>query len=306
MYVKALQRCWGNFSQLVLRAADLREHGLFIDDVYQFLDLKPTILPPALPKPTPTTIREGITIKDLCFRYPGSDEDVLHNVTMTIRAGEHVAIVGHNGSGKTTLIKLLCRVYDPRAGSIAIDGIDLRDMDPEALRRLYSVHVQGFARFQETARRNIALGAIDQDFDDEAIARAARLSGADRVIERLPAGYDTMLGRTFARRHELSAGQWQRLAPARAFVRDAPIVVLDEPTAALDATTARDMVDRLLEVAVGRTTIVISHRLSAVMQTDRIFVLDQGRLVETGTHQSLMAVGGRYAQLFRMEEVLDP
>jgi ATP-binding cassette subfamily B protein len=141
MYVQALQRCWGNFSQLVLRAADLREHSLFIDDVYQFLDLKPTILPPALPKPTPTAISQGITIKDLCFRYPGSDEDALHNVSMTIRAGEHVAIVGHNGSGKTTLIKLLCRVYDPQAGSIAIDGIDLRDMDPEALRRLYSVHV---------------------------------------------------------------------------------------------------------------------------------------------------------------------
>ena len=306
MYVQALQRSWGNFSQLVLRTADLREHSLFIEDVYQFLDLKPTILPPALPKPAPATLRHGIAIDKVSFRYPGMDSDALHDVTMTIRPGEHVAIVGHNGSGKTTLIKLLCRVYDPRAGSITIDGTDLRDMDPEALRRLFSVHVQGFARFQDTARRNITLGAIHQDPDDQAVARAAAMSGADRVIERLPAGYDTMLGRTFEGGQELSAGQWQKLALARAFVRDTPIVVLDEPTAALDAETARELVDHLLELAVGRTAIVISHRLSAVMHTDRIFVLDQGRLVESGTHASLIGAGGRYAQLFRMEEATRP
>jgi ATP-binding cassette subfamily B protein len=303
MYFQALQRGWANFGQTLRGIANLREHSLFIDDVYRFLDLAPAVASPARPLPVPRPLRKGLELAHVSFAYPNSEVDAVHDVSLSIGPGQHVAIVGHNGSGKSTLVKLICRLYDPRAGTIRLDGIDLDRFDPEALRGEIAVHVQGFARFQETLRENIRLGAVDRALDDAAIAEAARQSGADAIAARLPRGYDTMLGKTFEGGQELSAGNWQKLALARAFVREAQIVILDEPTASLDATSGRELIQRFHALTEGRTAIIISHRLSAVLEADRIYVMDEGRIVESGTHGELVAANGRYAQLFRLQDV---
>lgn len=302
MYFQALQRAWNNFGQTLRALATLREHSLFIDDVYRFLDLRAEVVAPAEPTPMPRPMDVGISLRGVAFRYPNAETDALIDVSFDIAKGEHVAIVGRNGSGKTTLVKLLCRLYDPTQGTIAIDGIDLRRLDPDDLRASFSVLVQGFARYQETARENIRLGAHARDPSDEAIHEAAMQSGADGFVTKLPLGYDTMLGRTFDGGHELSGGQWQKLALARAFVRDAEIIVLDEPTSSLDAVAEHELIERFRELARNRTTILISHRLSTVMGMDRIIVMDSGIVADQGTHAELMARSdGPYAQLFRFQ-----
>jgi ATP-binding cassette subfamily B protein len=301
MYLQALQRAWGGFGATLRGAAGLHEQSLFLDDVHRFLDLKPTLEGPERPVAVPEALSNGIELRGVTFRYPEGDREVLRDVTLRIGAGEHVAIVGRNGSGKTTLVKLLCRLYDPVAGQITLDGIDLREFEPAELRGRLTVVVQGSAHYHDTARENIRLGALDVEPDEHAIREAARRAGADDLIQQLPQGYDTMLGRTFEKGHELSAGQWQRLAVARAFVRDAPIVILDEPTTSLDASAAHDFVERFRALSADRTTILVSHRLAAVMDADRIYVLDEGRLAETGSHDELLAAGGVYARLFRLQ-----
>ena len=249
----------------------------------------------------PVPWQEGLELRNVTFRYPGTEQPVLRQVSLRIRPGETVALVGHNGAGKTTLVKLLCRLYDPTAGRIVLDGHDLREYDLRDVRRHTTVIFQDYARYHFTAGENIGLAAVSRRDDSEAIAAAAAQSGADEVIERLPRGYDTQLGREFEDGMELSIGEWQKVALARAFFREAQFQILDEPTAALDAQAEYDVYLRFRELTQGRTTLLISHRFSTVRMADRILVLDRGRLVEEGSHDALMARGGLYADLYEKQ-----
>jgi ATP-binding cassette subfamily B protein len=226
---------------------------------------------------------------------------VLRGVTFGIRPGEHVAIVGENGSGKTTLVKLLCRLYDPSHGAVRIDGIDIRDFRIADLRAEFAVVFQDYAKFNLSARDNIWFGNISLPPDSPAILEASQRTGADEVIRALPNGYDTLLGRQFEGGVELSVGQWQKLALARAFLRDTPFIVLDEPTAALDPRAEAAVFDRFHELASGRTAIFISHRLSTVRHADRILVMVDGRIAESGAHEELVEQAGVYASLFETQ-----
>lgn len=219
----------------------------------------------------------------------------------TIAPGQHVALAGENGSGKSTIVKLLCRLYEPTAGRVLVDGVDLREWDAVELRRRIAVMFQDYARYQLTARENIGFGDLDAMADESRLREAARQAGADRVVDGLPNRYETMLGRWFEEGVELSAGDWQRVALARAFLRDAPIVILDEPTSSLDAKVEHEVFGRLRMLARDRTAIFISHRMSTARLADRILVLAGGRLVESGTHDELEALGGTYATLFRLQ-----
>ncbi|MEN8220856.1 MAG: ATP-binding cassette domain-containing protein, partial [Pseudomonadota bacterium] len=235
------------------------------------------------------------------FKYPTGTRPVLDDVSLTIRQGEHIALVGENGSGKTTLVKLLCRLYDPTQGRITLDGIDIRQFKTTELRRQISVVFQDYAQYQLTARQNIWLGNIEHPNDHEKIITAAQCSGADEVIRSLPQGYDTLLGKWFEEGEELSIGQWQKIALARAFLRDAQILILDEPTSALDAKAEFEIFKQYHQLTKDRTAILISHRLSTVRMVDTIYVLENGRIVEHGHHDDLIRRGGTYAQLFEKQ-----
>jgi ATP-binding cassette subfamily B protein len=243
----------------------------------------------------------GIEFRGVGFRYPESEEWVLRDVDLTIRPGEKIALVGHNGAGKTTLIKLLSRLYDPTEGVILLDGIDVRDIDPLELRQKIGVIFQDFVRYHLPASENIGFGQIEAAHHMEKIVEAARKSGAHAMIEDLPDGYQTMLGRWFHGGHELSLGQWQRIALARAFMRDAEILVLDEPTASLDAQTEYEIFRHFQELTAGKMAILISHRFSTVRMADRIVVIESGRIAEMGSHQELLRLEGTYARLFSMQ-----
>jgi ATP-binding cassette subfamily B protein len=232
------------------------------------------------------------------FRYPGSSRPSLDDVSLSLGPGEHIALVGENGSGKTTLVKLLCRLYDPTGGSIALDGRDLRELASVDLRRAISVVFQDYARYQLTARENIWFGDVRAAPDEGRIEGAAARSGAHPIITRLPKGYDTFLGKWFEDGEELSIGEWQKVALARAFLRETPIIVLDEPTSALDAKAELDFYQKFRTIARGRMAVIISHRFSTVRMADRIYVLDKGRLIESGTHDELVRRAGHYAELF--------
>jgi len=251
--------------------------------------------------PVPKTLQTGIEIRELSFRYPDSDREVLRGVRMTVRPGEHVALVGENGSGKTTLIKLLCRLYDPSSGGIFVDGEDLRRLEIAAWRSRISVIFQDYVRYHTTARDNIWFGNIQRAPDDGGVEAAARFSGSDEVIAKLPEGYETVLGKMFEEGEELSTGEWQKVALARAFAGDSRILVLDEPTSSLDARAEYELYSRFHQLSKGRTVFLISHRLSTVRMADRIHVLEKGELVESGTHDELMLLQGVYARMFELQ-----
>jgi len=301
MYFGAFQRGQDFFRDALGGLAGLYEDNLFLSDLTKFLDLEPAVAEPASPKPFPRPMRQGIVLDGVSFAYPGSSRTVLEDINMDIRPGEHVALVGENGSGKTTLVKLLCRLYDPTSGSIRVDGIDLRDLATHELRREIGIIFQDFARYHLSVRDNIWFGNVQVPAAGEAIIDAARKTGADEVTRRLPAGYDTVLGKEFDAGSELSLGEWQKVAIARAFLRETQIIVLDEPTASLDARAEAEVFERFHELARGRSAILISHRLSTVRMADRIFVLDRGRIVEAGPHDELISRGGTYAELFELQ-----
>jgi ATP-binding cassette subfamily B protein len=237
----------------------------------------------------------------LQFRYPNSDRTVLDNINLHIRPGEHIALVGENGCGKTTLVKLLSRLYDPTGGTITVDGVDLRNLSLQAFRRKIGVVFQDFAKYQLSAKENIWFGDVATPPDVEGIENAARKAGAHNSIVTLSAGYDTVLGKLFANGEELSIGEWQKVALARAFFREAEIIILDEPTSALDAKSEYEVFRKFHQLSRGRTVILISHRLSTVKMADRICFLEHGKVIESGSHDELMNRGGKYAYMFEKQ-----
>jgi ATP-binding cassette, subfamily B, bacterial len=301
MYYQAFQRGQDFLKEILGGLAGLYEDHLFLTSLYEFLDMERRVVEPSMPRPVPRPIRAGIVFDGVSFQYPGAPRKVLQDVSLTIRPGEHVALVGANGSGKTTLVKLLCRLYDPSGGAITLDGIDLREFESRALRQEMAVVFQDWAAYHVSARDNIWFGDPRAECDQARIRQAARDAGADEVISRLSNGYETVLGKWFESGEELSMGEWQKVALARAFVRNAQIVVLDEPTSFLDVQAEHEVFDRFRRLAAGRSTILISHRLSTVRMADCIYVLEDGRIAESGAHESLIRRGGAYARLFETQ-----
>ncbi|TLU83384.1 MAG: ABC transporter ATP-binding protein [Chlorobium sp.] len=301
MYYQAFQRSQAAMKDLLSSFAVLYENTLFLSDFYSFLEMKSGISEPEDPVPFPSPINTGISFENVSFSYPGIKKPVLENITFSIRPGEHIALVGDNGAGKTTLIKLLCRLYDPVAGSISIDGFNIRSFTIAVLRRNISVLFQDYMKYNATVRENIWFGNIDFPQNHDCLEQAASLSGADKVVETLSEGYETQLGKMFNEGQELSIGQWQKISLARTFFRDAPIVILDEPTSSLDVKTEYEIVQRFHQLMKGKMAVIISHRFSTVKMADRIMVLEGGKIVESGSHDELMKIDGVYAKMFSMQ-----
>lgn len=301
MYYQAFQRGQGFLQNLLGSLASLYENNLFISNLYEFLDIQRQIIDPDDPKPIPQPMQKGIVMENIDFQYPNTTRSALEDISLTIRPGEVIALVGENGSGKTTLVKLLCRLYDPTAGRITIDGIDLRDFSIHALRQQISIIFQDYAKYNLTAKENIGFGNTEAWADQEKIITAAQHAGAHDVITKLPGGYDTVLGRLFDHGEELSIGQWQKVALARAFLRDSQLIVLDEPTSAMDPKAEYEVFKTFRQLLDGRSAILISHRLSTVRMADRIYVLKDGRIIESGSHDELVYRDGTYAHLFETQ-----
>jgi ATP-binding cassette subfamily B protein len=275
--------------------------ALYLDDLFSFFEIRPEILSPENPRPFPKPIARGFDFEGVGFRYPGAERWAVRHLTFTLQAGEVLALVGENGAGKTTVVKLLARLYDPDEGRILLDGHDLREYDLADLRANLGVIFQDFVRYHLTAAENIAVGQIEARDDRARIEEAAARSLADGVIRRLPAGYDQMIGKRFRGGVDLSGGEWQKIAIARAYMRDAQLLILDEPTAALDARAEFEVFQRFKELSEGKTAVLISHRFSSVRMADRILVLVDGQVEAMGTHAELVAQRGRYAELFELQ-----
>jgi ATP-binding cassette subfamily B protein len=287
--------------RVLLSLSQVFEESLYLDDLFSFLAIEPRILYRAGAPPVPSPITQGFVFEGVGFTYPGSEQWAVRGLDFTLAPGERLALVGENGAGKTTLVKLLARLYDPTEGRILLDGVDLREYDLLSLRRNVGVIFQDFVRYDFLLKENIAVGDIEGIGDEPRIEAAAARSLADTVAQRLAGRYDQMLGRRFEGGVDLSGGEWQKVALARAYMRDAQLLILDEPTAALDARAEYEVFLRFSELTAGRMAVLISHRFSTVRMADRILVLQGGRLVEQGTHQALVAQGGLYAELFQLQ-----
>jgi ATP-binding cassette subfamily B protein len=301
MYYQAFQTGLSSLQSMLGGLAALYEDNLFLTYFYEFLALEPRLSEPATVRPVPRPLREGLVFHDVSFGYPETERTALSDISLELRPGEVAALVGANGSGKTTLVKLLCRLYDPREGLITVDGVDLRELSATDLRRRISVIFQDFSQYQFSARRNIWIGNTALSENDPCVERAARDAGVHDAIAGLRNGYDTMLGKWFEDGEELSIGEWQKVALARAFVRDADILVLDEPTSALDPLSEWRVFEHIRKLAEGRAVLLISHRFSTVHTADRIHILEQGRIVESGNHAELIALDGMYARMYEVQ-----
>ncbi|HZP17718.1 MAG TPA: ABC transporter ATP-binding protein, partial [Terriglobales bacterium] len=297
----AILNASSNIQQVLSTLSGIADQALFLTDLLAFFEMKPTIKskPTALRAPRP--IQRGFEFRDVSFIYPGTERLVLNRLNFHLRPRERVALIGENGQGKTTVVKLITRLYDPTDGQILLDGVDLREYDLEDLYREIGVIFQDFMRYEMTARENIAVGKIDEIENLAALKTAAQKSLADEVIARLGAGFEQMLGRRFEGGVDLSGGEWQKLALARAYLRDAQLLVLDEPTAALDARSEYQVFQRFAELTSGKMALFISHRFSTVRMADRIVVLEGGNIAEEGTHEQLTRMGGRYAEMFELQ-----
>jgi len=298
----AILQASSNLQQIFSTLSGIADQALFLSDLLTFFRTQPTIRskPNALPAPRP--IKQGFEFQDVSFGYPGnSDHLVLDSLSFQLEPGERVALVGENGQGKTTIVKLMTRLYDPTHGRILLDGVDLRDYELADLYREIGVIFQDFFRYEMTARENLAVGRIESASDLPALRMAAQKSLADRVIEKLPRRYDQMLGRRFDDGVDLSGGEWQKIALARAYLREAQLLILDEPTASLDARSEFEVFRRFAELTSGKMALFVSHRFSTVRMADRILVLANGNIAEEGSHTELAALGGRYAEMFEMQ-----
>jgi ATP-binding cassette, subfamily B, bacterial len=297
----AILQASSNIQQIFSTLSGIADQALFLTDLLAFFAMTPTIRskPNALPAPRP--IRQGFEFRNVSFHYPGSSRMVLENLNLVLRPAERVALIGENGQGKTTIVKLMTRLYDPVEGQVLLDGIDLREYDLDDLYREIGVIFQDFMRYEMTARENIAVGRIEASADAQLLQSAAEKSMAADVIGRLPGVYDQMLGRRFDGGVDLSGGEWQKVALARAYLRDAQVLILDEPTAALDARSEYEVFRRFAELTTGKMALFISHRFSTVRMADRIIVLDDGKVVEDGSHDDLIRLGGRYSEMFELQ-----
>ena len=298
----------GSFRQLrsllegiLSRFTSVSQGAIYLQDLFEFFEIQPRIQVSADPHPFPRRIKEGFRFENVGFKYAHSERWAIRHLSFTLNPGEKLALVGENGAGKTTLIKLLARLYDPVEGRILLDGIDLREYDPEALRLHIGIIFQDYLRYQMSFAQNIAVGNIAQKDNRPLIESAAIQSLADKLAQRLPEQYDQPLGRRFNQGVELSGGEWQKIALARAYMREAQLLILDEPTAALDARAEYEVFQRFADLTRGKTAVLISHRFSTVRMADRILVLDKGQLLEIGSHEELLEKDGRYAELFHLQ-----
>ena len=280
---------------------DITEQAMYLKDLFDFFDIQPTVQSEGWSIPAPRPIRDGFEFQNVTFAYPGSERPVVKDINFRLHAGEKVALIGQNGAGKTTLVKLLARLYDPTAGRILLDGVDLRDYDVEDVRREIGVIFQDYMRYDAVVRENIGFGKIDALTDEQRIRSAAVKSLAQSVIDKLPGGFEQMVGRRFDGGLDLSGGEWQKFALARAYMRDAQLLILDEPTATLDARAEYEVFQRFADLTRGRMAVLISHRFSTVRMADRILVLADGQITEQGSHAELLAIGGHYAELFELQ-----
>jgi ATP-binding cassette subfamily B protein len=297
----AIQQASSNLQQVFSTASGIADQALFLTDLVAFFEMKPTVLSKQDGLPAPRPIVDGFEFKNVSFTYPGTNRTVLSNFNFVLRRGERIALIGENGQGKTTVVKLITRLYDPTEGQILLDGKDLRDYKLEDLHKEIGVIFQDFMRYELTVLENIGVGRIDRSGSMAEIEDAAHKSLADTVVKKLGNGYDQLLGRRFEGGVELSGGEWQKIALARAYLRDAQLLILDEPTAALDARSELEVFERFAELTQGKMALLISHRFSTVRMADRIVVLAGGRLIEEGNHDSLIGSGGLYAEMFEMQ-----
>jgi ATP-binding cassette, subfamily B, bacterial len=297
----AIQQASSNIQQIFSTLAAIGDQALFLTDLLAFFEMQPTIRSKPNARIAPRPILQGVEFRNVSFQYPGNSRLVIDHINFQLRPGERLALIGENGEGKTTIVKLMTRLYDPTDGQVLLDGVDLREYDLDDLHREIGVIFQDFMRYEMTARDNVAVGRIEEINNLDLLQIAAHKSMADDVIQRLPQNYEQMLGRRFEQGVDLSGGEWQKVALARAYLRDAQLLILDEPTAALDARSEFEVFRRFSELTTGKMALFISHRFSTVRAADRILVLANGKIAEEGTHDQLASLGGRYAEMFEMQ-----